>query len=542
MSPEEYFRRYGRYPSKALMDAWASGPQARNAPSPFVGKPIRELAYDALMGSGLTLGSGEKGRQVRGQLDRELEGEGLTKSDLGLPVDLSWTNPASLLAGGIGSVVEKSVHPEKSPSALDWGTAGLETLGLGAPKLFGMAIHNAKNYVRGGYSGGGSGLNPLAAVLNMASLPADVAKQLLSTAASARALRGLSNVTYGTVKRNLQSYDDLGKQWANASGEARQTIAKKRRDMARQIAGQLNQNVLHNAMMGKPQKALGPWFNRHFKKAMNFERQNAGQMFDDVDADLIFDMSHKAWGGLRGLGEGMQGRGVVYLEKAGSKEGVAGARKITGDSHRDIFTSRQHRTLSKLSAHHAKKGSPLRTREDYINALDDWDPNWRKMIALSDDNIVDGTNGVLFQFSPAGRTDYLLGGFNAIMKYGDDGSAKFFGTDKQDMLGFGIPGHSDGVVGIGTTSRQIRPRTTKKNGKVVESTGKPTRYKKPPKQKAEERVRTVKRKKDGAPEYISKEDRKLLIDLLGVSTNPRWPQLARRALAIGTPLGLLSMD
>ena len=65
---------------------------------------------------------------------------------------------------------------------------------------------------------------------------------------------------------------------------------------------------------------------------MNFERQNASQMFDDVDADLIFDMSHKAWGGLRGLGEGMQGRGVVYLEKSGSKKSDSEGEEIDSES------------------------------------------------------------------------------------------------------------------------------------------------------------------------------------------------------------------
>ena len=60
-----------------------------------------------------------------------------------------------------------------------------------------------------------------------------------------------------------------------------------------------------------------------------------------------------------------------------------------------------------------------------------------------------GTDGVFFQFSPAGKRDYLLGGFNAIVKVKNNGTMKMFGTDKQDIFGQKIPGGADAIVGIG---------------------------------------------------------------------------------------------
>lgn len=82
----------------------------------------------------------------------------------------------------------------------------------------------------------------------------------------------------------------------------------------------------------------------------------------------------------------------------------------------------------------------------------------------------------MFQFSPAGKSDYLLGGFNAIVKMKNNGTAKFFGSDKQDIFGQGILWAVDAIVGIGTSSRKIGWKNTSEIGKQ------PVVYKSPPKE------------------------------------------------------------
>ena len=488
----------------------------------FKDSPIREFGYGLLTNLGLTTEGG------RNYTYEDMQRE---DPDFRSPEGLLGMLDPRMFVRGIGGVATRSLDPDDSPDKWDYLMSALDALGLGGPKALGMLVANLRNKVTGFY---GPQANPAAAMsVNAARAPADVAKQIASPAASARAAQGLSSATYDVLKNNIKTYDDLGREWSTASKTRRAEIVSERREMARSIAGQLNQNVIHNSMMGKPQKALQTWYDKHFRNVMNFERQNASQIFDDVDAELIFDMSHAAWGGHKGLKEGMQGQGVVYSEKVGTK--------AAGNSQRDVFASRQHNTLRKLYKHHEEMNSPLRTKKDYINALDEWDSNWREMLNLSDDSIVDGTNGVLFQFSPAGKSDYLLGGFNAIMKFGDDGTAKFFGTDKQDIFGMGIPGHSDSIVGIGTTSRKLDWKRDK-SGKVTEKTGVPKRYKKPPEARPPVEVKKVGSNKNAAPEYMSKEERKLINDLLALSTSLTPTHLARRATSMGVPGGLLITD
>jgi hypothetical protein len=410
----------------------------------------------------------------------------------------------------------------------------LDTLGLGGPKLLGMGVNNLRNYVKGFYGPGGN--RAVSAGATFAKAPGNVAKEIVSPAASARASQGLSSATHDVLRSNLKVYDDLATEWKTASPARREEIIDARRDMGRQMAGQLNQSVIHNQMRGKPNKALQDWYEAHFKNVGSFERQKASQIFDDVDAELIFDMSNAAWSGKKGLRSGPGS--VVYAEKVGTK----GA----GNSHRDIFGSREYNTLRRLSKYHEDAGQSLRTRDDFIKALDDWDPDWQKMTGLREKNIVDGTNGVLFQFSPTGKSDYLLGGFNAIIKFGDDGTAKFFGTDKQDIFGRGIPGASDAVVGIGSTSRRIGWR-----GK--ESRSKPKQYTKPPKESKDgspvvTRKRTVRTRKGdtkrdrGAPTYLSKKERELIDALLALDSSVSPSFLASRGAAVGGTGSLLGMD
>ena len=535
MSPEElaaaiedYHRRYGREPSAELLEAWASGPSMTK--SRFDDKPIRGLIFNALTDAGMTT----EGRDREDKKYRVIEDEAYSHP---LNTAERWTDPR-MLVRGISDVVAKSVDPHDSPGKMDWAMGLLDTLGLGGPKLLGSAVKNVRNYVRGFY---GPGSNQAAAAgSNLARIPADIGAQVVSPARTARASQGLSSATYDVLRNNLKAYDDLAKEWKTASPARREEIAAARRDMGRQMAGQLNQNVIHNQMRGAPNKALKDWYAAHFKNANNFERQNASQIFDDVDANLLFDMAQSAWVGTgkkaRGLKPGTGG--VVYVEKVGTK----GA----GSSHRDIFASREYNTLRRLSKYYEDAGQSLRTKDDFIKALDDWDPNWQKMTGLRENNIVDGTNGVLFQFSPTGKSDYLLGGFNAIIKFGDDGTAKFFGTDKQDIFGRNIPGASDAIVGIGSTSRRI-------GWKAKESRTIPRQYTKPPKEVKDgsavvTQKRAVRTRKGdakpykGAPSYLSKKERELIDALLALDSSVSPSFLASRGAAVAGTGSLLGAD
>ena len=516
MTPEEFHKRYGYWPSKELQASWETGPSMTK--SRFDDKPIRGLVFNALTDAGMTTeGRAQEDVDVHPQYSRMA---GLER----------WTDPR-MLVRGISDVVAKSVDPEDSPGKMDWAMGLLDTLGLGGPKLLGSAVKNARNYVKGFYGPGGN--QAASAASNVARVPVDIARQVVSPARTARASQGLSSATYDVLRDNVKIYDDLATEWKTASPARREEIIDARRDMGRQMAGQLNQNVIHNQMRGTPNKALQDWYKTHFKNVTTFDRTNSAQIFDDVDSDLIFDMSQSAWGPMKS-----STGGVAYAEKVGTK----GA----GNSHRDIFGSREYNTLRRLSKYYEDAGQSLRTRDDFIKALDDWDPDWQKMTGLREKNIVDGTNGVLFQFSPTGKSDYLLGGFNAIMKFGDDGTAKFFGTDKQDIFGRGIPGASDAVVGIGSTSRRIGWR-----GK--ESRAKPKQYTKPPKESKDgspvvtrkRKVRTRKgdTKRDrGAPTYLSKKERELIDALLALDSSVSPSFLASRGAAVGGVGSLLGAD
>lgn len=425
-----------------------------------------------------------------------------------------------LPVAGIADVVGKTVSKTQDPSLLDYGMGALDVAALGSGQLLKQGVRNLRNKVPGFYGTQGSQLAGVGT--NIGRVPIDMAKETINPLSSGRASRGLSEATHNVLKTNLARYDDLVTK-GKADGFT-DDIKAEMRDAARTISGQLNQNVVHNAMMGQNQKILGDWGDAHFKNIGGFDKSNAKVIFgDDVDSDILFDMSHNAWGSLKGA----KGSSPVYVEKVGTK--------AVGDSHRDIFSSRQYNTLRRLSKLNEDAGTPLRTRDDWISALDNYDPNWSSNLAINPANIAGGTDGVMFQFSPAGKSDYLLGGFNAIVKMKNNGTAKFFGSDKQDIFGRGIPGSADAIVGIGTSSRKIGWKNTSEIGKQ------PIVYKSPPKEtpqgaRGADKVTKKKRKKkesSGNPSYISKRERQLMDNIMGVSAAPPPSYYARAGGLIG---------
>ena len=439
-----------------------------------------------------------------------------------------------LPVAGAADFLGKKLSKTQEPSLGDAGMAALDVAAFGSGQLLKQGVRNLRNKVSGFY--GGSEASRVAGVgANVGRLPVDMAREAINPLASGRASRGLSQATHDVLKTNLAKYDELVAR-GKASGFT-DDLKAELRDAARTISGQLNQNVVHNVMMGQDQKILGEWGDAHFRNINAFDRGNAKAIFgDDVDADLLFDMTQGAWGGLKA---------PVYVEKRGAKEGSSIPSKVIGDSHRDIFSSRQFNTLRRLSKLNEDAGTPLRTRDDWITALDKYDPNWSKNIAINPKNIVEGANGVMFQFSPAGKADYLLGGFNAIVKMDHAGNAKFFGSDKQDIFGQGIPGAADAIVGIGTSSRRVGWKTKTEIGKQ------PPVYKSPPRatpdgaRSADKTIKDKKKKKkkeggDRNPNYISQRERQLMDNIMGVSAAPPSSYYARTGGLIG--VGSLDED
>jgi len=271
---------------------------------------------------------------------------------------------------------------------------------------------------------------------------------------------------------------------------------------------------------------LKGWRDRHFGTITSFDRANAREMFDDVDADLLFDMSNEAWkpkGGV-GLAPKSGGRGPVFVEKKYTS--------VQGDSRDDVIKSRQFIKLREINEKYQPK-----TKKGWVRALDEYDPDWSKNLGIG--RIEQGSDGVIFQFSPAGKRDYLLGGFNALVKVRLDGRAKVFGTDKQDIFGVGIPGASDVIVGIGTKELSFVPKVTlrKSNRPPKEiKVSKPTEKRKSGTSK--------KKKKPGArpPVYLSRKDRELLDSIMGVSAAPTSSYYIGTGGTILGGTGLLSLE
>ena len=208
--------------------------------------------------------------------------------------------------------------------------------------------------------------------------------------------------------------------------------------------------------------------------------------------------------------------------------------RAAGDSLSDVGKSRQASVLKSLKAKHDPQ-----TAEEWQEVLDKYDPEWKKKVPMK---IRQGTDGVFFQFSPAGKRDYLLGGFNAIVKVKNDGTLKMFGTDKQDIFGQKIPGSADAIVGIGTREISIGGKT----GEILDR--KPTpKYKNPPKEGKEdvslESAKESQKTKPKVPRpeqgFLSKEDEALfnaiLSDADSVAPDRIGASLAATLGLIGNP-------
>ena len=115
MTPEEFHKRYGYWPSKELQEAWETGPQATD---PFKDHPVRKAVY-------------------------EFAEPGTTENVLGEnPSPLNYLHP-NLLMSGIADVVTDLAHPNKDPSKMDWAMGILDTLGIGGAKAAGLAGREA---------------------------------------------------------------------------------------------------------------------------------------------------------------------------------------------------------------------------------------------------------------------------------------------------------------------------------------------------------------------------------------------------------------
>ena len=420
---------------------------------------------------------------------------------------------------GVATAVRKRISPTEDVGLLDVASAGFDLGVMGFPKLIKNYVMNLRNYVPGFYSGNkapGVALN-IGKAFEEGSL--DLTRKLYSASEVPLA-------TKRVIRKHLDDYNELKK--LGEEGGYTEEIKSAMRDAVRKIDGQVAQNILHAKMMtnygGKIPQVFSPYAERRFGYEMPFDRQLAGDMFDDVDAEMIYDMSLEAW--TEGFKKGMSGAklqgpsDVLFLNKKNIR--------AAGDSLSDVGKSRQASVLKSLKAKHDPQ-----TAEEWQEVLYKYDPEWKKKVPMK---IRQGTDGVFFQFSPAGKRDYLLGGFNAIVKVKNDGTLKMFGTDKQDIFGQKIPGSADAIVGIGTREISI-------GGK--ELVNKPTpRYKNRPKEEKEDvSLESAKesqktKKKIPRPEqgFLSKEDEALFNAILS-DANSVAPD--RIAASLAATLGLI---
>ncbi len=335
---------------------------------------------------------------------------------------LNWRN----WVGGYADVLGKTLSKSETPSIGDYLMGGLNAASIGLPKIMTQYVRNLRNYVPGFYGGQealGVGRN---AMLAVGETLKDFSQQLYKSVP-------ISKGTENTIREELIKYRELRQ--LGRDGGFTDEIIDGMRSSARKIHGQIGQNIVHGRMMGEAPSVLKKWADNNFGEEIPFDRSLANEMFDDVDAELIYDMSNEAWEGVSGGYMG-KAKDALFINKKNTR--------VAGNSFNDIVSSRQFSTLRRLNAKHSPKSA-----EEWLRVLDEYDTNWSKNLAIPRKSVVQGTEGVLFQFSPAGKQDYLLGGFNAIIKVRKDGTAKMFGTDKQDIFNFKIPGGADAIVGIG---------------------------------------------------------------------------------------------
>ena len=337
-----------------------------------------------------------------------------------------WLDPRNYTAG-IFDYIGESLSKTEDPTLGGAAMASLDIASLGAGKLVSQFVKNLRNYVPGFYGGNPAVGSARNVAVGMLDTTQDFVRSLYRDVS-------ISSGTRKVVTQELDRYREL--RALGESGGFTDEIVKGMRESARKIHGQLGQNIVHGRMMGKAPEKLKPWADKNFGEEIPFDRELANEMFDDVDAQLIYDMSRDAWGGVSGGLVGKAPSQALFINKKNTR--------VAGNSFNDIVSSRQFKTLRRLNAKHSPKSA-----NEWLNALDEYDPNWSKNLAIPRKSVAQGTDGVLFQFSPAGKQDYLLGGFNAIIKVNKNGTAKMFGTDKQDIFNFKIPGGADAIIGIG---------------------------------------------------------------------------------------------
>lgn len=421
----------------------------------------------------------------------------------------------------VADLVAKGISQTETPTLGDYLSGGFDLALAGGPKLIKNYTMNMRNYVDGFY-----GPNKIPGVaLNIGRAFEEGSLNL------ARKLYSASEVPVATrsvIKTQLAKYKELKK--LGDEGGYTEEIKSGMRDAVRKIDGQVAQNILHSKMMAnygeKIPQALRGYAERRFGYEMPFDRQLAYDMFDDVDAKIIYDMSLEAWtgGGRTSLSGGrIQGPSdVLFLNKKNIK--------AAGDSLSDVGKSRQASVLKSLKA----KYDP-QTADEWMEVLDRYDPEWKSKVPMK---IRQGTDGVFFQFSPAGKRDYLLGGFNAIVKVKNNGTLKMFGTDKQDIFGQKIPGSADAIVGIGTREISIG------NKKQLAKKATP-KYKNPPKGKekdvslasAKESQKTKTKVPRPEQGFLSKEDEALFNAILSDANSIAPDRIATNLAIIGGAYG-----
>ena len=178
-------------------------------------------------------------------------------------------------------------------------------------------------------------------------------------------------------------------------------------------------------MKGIPQPLLTKWRDFHYSDITPFTREaytgrsvKGTSKYVDPDADKMYDMIRGVWKSR--FGKALPDDTVMAVRKI---------RKAGGDPYFDV-TQKSHvyKGVQDILASH---------RGSYKN-LDELDEALKGMPGYKGT----GTDGVIFQFSPEGKSGYVEGGVNAIVKFLPDRRAIIRITDEQDILGVTPAGYN----------------------------------------------------------------------------------------------------
>ena len=354
--------------------------------------------------SQLTGGEGYEAKIEQGALDQ-------------LPPALNWMRVLPPKAQAI--VMELGLDPVNV-----LGSAALvKALGATAGKTLPWIVQNLRNFRPGFYSGQ-TGSRAASVVEGGAKGIKEGVEQIISPTGAQRLTAGQSLATKRVIDENLTKIDEIMAR-AKKGEEISPDELRELNRHGSKIYGQISTNVLHGEMKGIPQPLLTKWRDFHYSDITPFTKEaytgrsvKGTSEYIDPDADKMYDMIRSTWKNV--FKKPLPDDTVMAVRKI---------RKAGGDPYFDV-TQKSHvyRGVQDILA--SNKGG--------YKSLDELDEALKGMPGYKGT----GTDGVIFQFSPEGKSGYVEGGVNAIVKFLPDRRAVIRITDEQDILGVTPTGYN----------------------------------------------------------------------------------------------------